>query len=252
MITRLLAAVGRRRRVILAAGLVLSAGHVLAHLWVPALGRRTFPAMVATMVAFLLLSVVAASWRRPRSFVVQPHVPAFGTPPQPAFVFMALAFLVMGTGMAGNVVRDRTSEPFLPEHLMELAYAGVAVIWVALVWRDPGVQLRPDGLWQRGALGSLVVPWEASPTVPTLPPDPNARTVRLTYGRPGVVRRHGLHLYRHRLRTEAVDPRLITGAIRFYNAHPEHRPAIGTEGEYDRLMRGLLHSPSDAIADRWR
>ena len=242
VITRLLAAVGRRRRVILAVGLVLSVGYALAHLWVPDLGQRTFPTMLATMAVLLLMGVVSASWRQPRSFVVQRHMPAFSTPPQPTFVFLALAFLVMGTGMAANVVRDWASESFLPDQLMELVYACVAIMWVTLVWRDSSVQLRPDGLWQRGAIGSLVVPWDASPTVPTFPPDPNAKTVQLTYGRPDLVRQYGLRLYRHRLRTDAIDPRFLCAAIRYYTAHPEHRPAIGTQAEYERVLPHLLNS----------
>ncbi|WP_433726261.1 hypothetical protein ACQP2Y_08940 [Actinoplanes sp. CA-051413] len=242
MITQLLAAVGRRRRGILAVGLVLSAAYVLAHLWFPALGRRTFPAMVATTAVLLLMGVVAASWSRPRSFMVQPHVPAFSTPPQPMFAFMGLAFLVLGTGMAADVVRDRASESFLPDQLVELAYPCIAILWVALAWRDSGVQLRPDGLWQRGAMGSLVVPWEASPAVPALPPDPDAKTVRLSYGRPDLVRRRGLHLYRNQLRPHAIDPRFLCAAIRYYNAHPQHRPAIGTQAEYERVLPHLLSS----------
>lgn len=252
VITRFLAAVGRYRRVILVVGLVLSASHVLAHHWVPSLGQRTFPAMAATTAVFLLLGGVAASQMRPRSLVVQPHVPAFSTPPQPMFVFMALAYLVIGTEQVGNVVRDWASEPFLPDQLLELAHACLAIMLVALAWRNTSVQLRPDGLWQQSVTGRIVVPWDASPTVPTLPPAPNARTVPLIYGRPELVRQHGLRPAPHRLRTEDIDPRLITAAIRFYAAHPEHRPAIGTKAEYDRLLPRLLGSPSDAVGDRWR
>jgi hypothetical protein len=54
------------------------------------------------------------------------------------------------------------------------------------------------------------------------------------------------------LRTDGVDPRLLAAAIRYYVEHPEHRPAIGTQAEYDRLMAELLNSPTAAIADRWR
>jgi hypothetical protein len=72
-------------------------------------------------------------------------------------VFVALAFLPLATGMAGNVVRDRRSEPFLPDQLVELGYAVVPLLWIAVAWRDDGVQLRPDGVWQRGITGRLVV-----------------------------------------------------------------------------------------------
>lgn len=252
VITRFLVAVGRHRRVVLTVGLVLSAGYLLVHLWVPSLGRHAFPAMAAAAAVFLVLGVVAVAWRQPTTFVVQPRVPAFSTPPQPAFSFIALAFLTLATGMVGDVIRDWASEPFLPDQLLELGWLVLALLHVVLGWRDQSVQLRPDGLRQRGITGWLVVPWEASPTVPTLPPSPRATTVPLTYDRPELVRRHGLHVHGYALRTQDIDPRLITAAIRYYVAHPEHRPAIGTRAEHDRLMTLLLDSPAAAVGDRWR
>jgi hypothetical protein len=251
VITRFLAAVGRHRRIILTVGLALSAGYLLVHVWVPSLGQRAFPAMSATAAVFLVLAVVAAARRRPTTFVVQPRLPAFSTPAQPAFVFIALTFLTIGTGMAGNVIRDWGSERLLTDRFLGIGWFALALLNVAVAWRDQSVQLRPDGLWQRGITGWLVVPWDAAPAVPTLPPPPRANTVPLTYGQPDLVRRHGLHVHGYALRTQDIDPRLITAAIRHYVAHPEHRPEIGTQTEHDRLMPLLLNSPA-AIADRWR
>lgn len=208
--------------------------------------------MSAAIAVFLVLAVAAVAWRQPTAFVVQPHVPAFGAPAQPVFLFLALAFLTLATGTTGTVLRDWESDPFRPDQLIELGNAAVAILWIVVAWRDTSVQLRPDGLWQRGITGWLVVPWDAAPTVPPLPPPPTAGTVPLGYGRPELVRRRGLHLYRHRLHTRDIDPRLITAAIRHYVCHPEHRPAIGTEVEYNRLMSQLLSSPAAAVADQWK
>lgn len=252
VITRFLLAVGRHRRIVLTAGLALSAGYLLVHLRVPSLGQRAFPTMSATAAVLLVLGIVAVAWRQPTTFVVQPRVPAFGTAPQPTFTFLALAFLTLATGMVGTVIRDWGSERFLTDPLLELGWPVLALLNIALAWRDQGVQLRPDGLWQRGINGWLVVPWDAAPAVPTLPPSPRATTVPLTYGRPELVRRHGLPVPGHALRTRDIDPRLVTAAIRYYVAHPEHRPAIGTQAEHDRLLPLLLESPAAAIADRWR
>ena len=77
---------------------------------------------------------------------------------------------------------------------------------------------------------------------PGAAPAPTARTVRLTYDRPELVRRHGLHVYGKRLRTGDIDPRFLRAAIRYYNDHPEYRPAIGTHAEYGRVMPHLHHS----------
>jgi hypothetical protein len=249
VITRFLAVAGRHRRAILVIGLALSAGYLLAHLWVPSLGRRAYPTLAASAAVFLTLALVAIAQRRPAAFVVQPRVPAFSTPPQPVNLFLALAFLTLATGMAGNVIRDRGSEPFLSDQLLGLGWVGVALLHVVLVWRGQDVQLRPDGLWQRGVTGWLVIPWDAAPTVPRLPPAPGAMAVRLRFGRPELVRRHGLHIHRRALRTQDIDPRLITAAVQHYAVHPEHRAAIGTRGEYDRLMRQLL---APAIVAKYR
>jgi hypothetical protein len=215
---------------------------------VPSLGRLAYRTLAASAAVFLTLALVAIARRRPAAFVVQPRVPAFSTPPQPANLFLALAALTLATGMTGNVIRDWGSESFLPDQLLGLGWAGVALLHVALVWRGQDVQLRPDGLWQRGVTGWLTIPWDASPTVPTLPPSPGAMAVRLGFGRPELVRRHGLHIHRRALRTQDIDPRLITAAVRHYAVHPEHRAAIGTKAEYDRLMRRLLDPATVAEA----
>lgn len=114
--------------------------------------------MSAAIAVFLVLAVAAVAWRQPTAFVVQPHVPAFGAPAQPVFLFLALAFLTLATGTTGTVLRDWESDPFRPDQLIELGNAAVAILWIVVAWRDTSVQLRPDGLWQRGITGWLVVP----------------------------------------------------------------------------------------------
>lgn len=242
MITRFLAAAGRHRRVILVVALALSAGYLLVQVWVPPLGQRTFPAMAAASATFLMLGVVASAAARPKAFLVHHSVPAFNAPPQPTLLFWALAYFPIATGMVGNVIRDWSSEPFLPDQLLELAFPALLAVVTVIAWRDTSVQLRPDGVWQRGITGWLVVPWDAVPTVPALPPAPTARTVLLKYGRPELVPLHGLHVHRQRLRTDDIDPRFVCAAIRYYLDHPQHRPAIGTQAEYDRVVPHILNS----------
>ena len=231
-------------------GLVLCAIYLAVELWVPSLDRWASPAMsTATPVCLLLVIVVVAARRRPRAFEVQPDVPAFSTPPQPAVVFIALGPLFLAAANVGNLIQDWGTEPFLYDQALDLLFAALVPLSIFIVCHDMNVQLRPEGLWQRGITGWLVIPWEASPTVPTLPPPAYANTVQLTYGRPDLIRRNGLHVFRHRLRTADIEPWLITAAIRYYVAHPEHRPAIGTRAEYDRLMSVFLDS-QNVGADR--
>ncbi|GLI03767.1 hypothetical protein [Phytohabitans aurantiacus] len=238
MIAGFLAFAGRQRRAILAVGVVLSASYLLVHAWAPSLGRRAFPALAAICLSLLALGLAATIRRRPAAFVIQPGLPAFSASPQPASLIMALALLTLGTAMTGIAIRYGEPNAFL-DQLLAWSLAAATLLHVVLVWRDQGVQLRPDGLWQHGFTGWLVIPWDASPTVPTLPPSPGAISVRLRFGRPDLVRRHGLPVYRRSLRTQDVDPGFITAAIRYYVAHPEHRPAIGTRAEYERLMPQL-------------
>ncbi|MET8150142.1 hypothetical protein ACIBSW_08480 [Actinoplanes sp. NPDC049668] len=240
MITWFLAAAGRHGRIILATGLALSAGFLLLQAQVPELGQRAFPILMIVVLVLLLPGVASFAGRRPNAFVVRPDVPAFSTPPRPTYTFLALACLVMATGRTANVIRDWGSDPFLSEQLPELLSTAVTLLFVAVAWGDSSVQLRPDGVWQRGITGWLVIPWDASPAVPSLPPAPNATTVPLTCARPELVRRSGLHVFRKKLRTTDIEPWLITAAIRYYVANPGDRPAIGTAAEHDRLRSELL------------
>jgi len=242
VITRVLAAAGRHRRIIVVAGLLVSAGYLMIEAWAPSQDRWAFRVMsTADLVCLLLVIIVVVGWRQPRTFVVRPNVPAFGTPPHPAVTFMLLALFLQAAINVGNAIRDWGSEPFL-DLALDLFWAPLIAVLIASGWPATSVQLRPEGLWQQGIGGWLVVPWDASPTVPRLPPPAYAHTVSLTYGRADLVRRTGIHVHGRRLRTTDIDPWLITAAIRYYVAYPEHRPAIGTKAEHDRLMSLLLDS----------
>lgn len=95
---------------------------------------------------------------------------------------------------------------------------------------------------------SVEVPWEA--LAPSQPARPNLRSKSLTlsYARPDLVRLRGLVWS---LRTDTVHSWFIADAIRYYLDHPEHRAAIGTPAEYDRLqqtLRGESAHPGSAPA----
>jgi hypothetical protein len=102
----------------------------------------------------------------------------------------------------------------------------------------PGVQLRPDGLIDHSLLGTLTVPWEALAPGYPLPVPPKAGTLALTYTAPELVQRRGLASRRF-IRTDNIDALFLVHAIRQYLAHPQRRSAIGTQTEYDYLLRAL-------------
>jgi hypothetical protein len=77
----------------------------------------------------------------------------------------------------------------------------------------------------------------ASPGYP-LPVPPKAGTLALTYTAPELVQRRGLASRRF-IRTDNIDALFLVHAIRQYLAHPQRRSAIGTQTEYDYLLRAL-------------
>lgn len=128
-----------------------------------------------------------------------------------------------------------------------LAAALTAAVAVFLWWRVPGVSIDPTGIttgWPRPA---LFVPWSALDPLGPPPASKHDGILRLPLARPGEVTRRGIRRHRReeRVRLQDVDvsPVLLTAAIGHYARHPEHRAAIGTPEEYDRLRRALGGTP---------
>ena len=91
--------------------------------------------------------------------MIRPDERAFSAPPHPTFVFLVLAYVPVATGMVGGAVRDRASDAFSAGPAAGARLTGaILALWVVVAWRDTGARLRPDGLWQRGIAGWLVVP----------------------------------------------------------------------------------------------
>jgi hypothetical protein len=115
----------------------------------------------------------------------------------------------------------------------------VSAVYTVALWRGVlGVQLRPDGLVARGPFGTLTVPWDALAPGYPLPARPAATGLTVAYARPELVGRRGL-IRRQRIPVDHVDPLFLGSAIAYYVSHPQHRPAIGTEAEYERLRHTL-------------
>jgi hypothetical protein len=130
---------------------------------------------------------------------------------------------------------------------MLVVAVGLVATMVALLRDIRGggdLELRPGGLSLPGPLGRIELPWEEVPS---------GRLKRHRDGDPLVlrVRRRSGSLFRRRRVTVhfdryAVAPALLTGAIRHYLDHPEHRAAIGTDEEYVRLHVLLYPEPEPA------
>jgi hypothetical protein len=240
-----------RHRVVLTVALALSAGYPVGQ-WFGSPGDETlfdlsFFGLLAALMIPLVLLIGASLAQRPAVFIVRPEKPSFSTPPSFSVVAIALLFMFMASGHVGSLVVAVRS------HDIPLEKAVFAILWTAgsclvlpAAWHGLGVHLRPEGLRWRDLTGSVSVPWEAIAPGYPLRPAVRAGTLALTYDRPELVCRRGLVLSQQLLRIDNVHAWFIADAVRHYVNHPDRRAAIGTEGEYRRLlyaMRNELANP---------
>jgi hypothetical protein len=242
-VTRFFSAIGRYRRVILAVGLAVAVVYVMANFWLSTLAERAFPTLIVLVLCILALAIAMSMFPRPRVFEVRPQVPAFSAPPHPASALYALVMLILAMGMTGLLVRDLGTTGTPANWLFALLAVFAAVPPYVGARRGVGIELRPDGLRDREWAGTLIVPWDALPVVPLPQPADEQATLRVQYARPELVRRHGLVTSRRWLVTDNIDQDLAAQTIRYYTTHPEHRPAIGTQAEYDRLLSEISEPP---------
>jgi hypothetical protein len=267
MITRLVNATARHRHAILLAGVALAAAYAtLTALLLPV--SVTLVIFVTVTVPLLVLAVVATRRTGHAAFVVRPDLPAFTAPTHAGPVYLALGVMAMAGDRIGTTVRNIHAGDWL---WIEVLGAGVyllsIIVAVRPAWHGYDVYLRPDGLYDRRSLGTLIVPWEAVSTAElhrrpgrattiVVPPgafaahDTDATRdrpgeVRLTYAQPRLVRRRGLTGTAQRITTFHVDERFLAAAIGFYAQHAEYRAAIGTDDGYRRLRQALADGTED-------
>jgi hypothetical protein len=219
--------VGRHRRILLLAGVVVAA--VLAYVgWAAAL-----------LVVLIPLAVLDQRRRRPVGFVVEPRRRVFAAPAPAAVVYGAVAALApAAAGVAWLLRHDRLAERWW------LPVAAAVGLWllvcsglVVSAWRGGDVELGVDGVRAVGALGSLTVPWGAF--VASRPVRRATRESLVLVAEPGMLRRRGLVSGRPLVRVDEVDGRFVAHAIRFYVARPAERAGIGTPAGYAELRVAL-------------
>ena len=195
---------------------------------------------MAVALFALVLSILSWGRSRPAALVVDPQLRVFRVPPGAAQVYYAVgcAFIPMLT--------------LAPSTGPELALCLLVVILVGArlvdAWRGTHLHLRSDGIDERSALRSLFVPWEA--LAPEHPRRPSIHTqhLKLRYTQRRLVRHRGVG-FRKRLFIDTVHPWFIADVVRHYAGHPEHRAAIGTAEEYDRLRTQLAGETEPAYPD---
>jgi hypothetical protein len=237
--------------------------------WLPSLIVGLLPPVLVLVAAVLLLVPYFRRRPGPAGFVAAGDGRAFRALPAGRAVWWPAAVLVMVSvnfGTALSIAREPAGDPE-PEGLLAavdpaimtiLGLAAVTATGLQLtaIWAGwPQVELTPDGIRVQAPLGYIAVPWQA--LRPGFPQRPSLRadTLALTIDQPHLIHRRGLIGTKRAVPIFwlEIHPWFLADAIRYYVAHPEHRAAIGTAIEHDRL-RQTLHAgsapPPAAIASR--
>ncbi|WP_422750578.1 hypothetical protein [Micromonospora sp. WMMD1219] len=243
MMGRVLAAAVRRQLSVLMLGVVPAVGNAAAIAFAPSMAQLLFLPLVVLALALLVLGLLSFQ-NRPACFVVQPQIPAFGTPVPAWRAGLGVCLLLPISAEVGALIRSiRQDNLWPPELILDISWLLLVALLLAEAWRGRGVQLRPHGVQQSWILGSLTVPWEALPVAQTAMPAEQAAALRLAYAEPRLVRQRGIPWRRHALRTDNVDSRFLAAAIHHYVRHPDHRAAIGSHAEHQRLLAELPARP---------
>ncbi|GIF75608.1 hypothetical protein [Asanoa siamensis] len=241
-----------RRLVTLAA--VVAAG---AAAWLfasfPSGGGRWPGLVIAMLPSTAFLVAVTVLWVRQSrgpartvGFVVDRG--AFRTRVTAEAVWWPAVITVAFTGMVVSLLRSTWDEEDPAWQLDVVDIAVTAVLGVAavlllatqlvnLLTGRPGVELTPAGVTVGSPFGHLTVPWEGLRPGYPLRPAPRDAMLSLAVARKDLTRRRGLGTVF--LRWIDVNPLFLTDVIRYYVDHPEHRAAIGTTEEHDRLTTSL-------------
>ncbi|MEV4282255.1 hypothetical protein [Actinoplanes xinjiangensis] len=154
-------------------------------------------------------------------------------------IFLATSHLVeFGVGIARG---DGSGSVALVVGLVAL---GATAVGGVQVLRPAGVRLRPDGIEDVRAFGTLFVPWEAFAGVDYPAVAGGRNCVLLTCSAPGTIRKTGWRVYGPLLWVPGNDPGFLSRVIHEYVHRPELRPAIGTAAERERLIAAWAGPPA--------
>ncbi len=170
MIGKVVAATVRHRHGVLIFGVLVAGGNAAAVGFAPSVANLLFFPLIFLALAFVVLAILSLR-TRPTAFVVQPQIPAFGTPVPAWKVYVALCFLPPFSANVGALMRSaRQGIPWTFDATLAAPSLLLVALLITEAWRGSGVQLRPHGVQQRNFLGSLTVPWDALPAA-KIPPD---------------------------------------------------------------------------------
>lgn len=196
--------------------------------------------VIGGLVAVIVRMAGAA--KRPARFAITPT--GFAVPPLVSLGLFTGFLLVMSAQAIGGLIAlgDVHRWWFWANTVPMLLASGLAVVFA---WRGTMLELRPDGVHQRGSLLWRVIPWDALAAGGPPRPPYGDKYLYLATSRPDLVRQKGISLGsgpaeqpRLMLRMK-VHPWFLADAIRWYTEHPQDRAAIGAPAEHERLMAVL-------------
>jgi len=130
------------------------------------------------------------------------------------------------------------------------AAAAVGLLgWLIRLLRTvPRLRFTSTGIQVTRLTSALVVPWEALNRHRPVARD--AVPLSLVIVRPDLVERRGRTAKSNWIAFDGANIAFVVAAISHYAAHPEHRGAIGTPAELDRLRAALPAPPGVPLMDR--
>ncbi|HCU52157.1 MAG TPA: hypothetical protein DGG94_20565 [Micromonosporaceae bacterium] len=199
-------------------------------------------AVIALNLVMALRTLGAAS-KRPARFAVAGR--RFVAPGLLSTGFMAMMLLVLLSNTIADTVnewRDPTGQIwviFLTA--MTAVMVPIVVLYLLVAWRGIRLELSPAGITWQTPIFRRLIPWSALAPGGPPRPHPEAKKLELAVVQPGLVTQKGLAVGagtkdRPTIPMQLnIHPWFLADAIRWYAEHPEHRDAIGTQQEHDRL-----------------
>ena len=241
-----------RSRLLVVSGAVVFAALVGLQVWLPGGDDwRPLWRFVATPMTFGVTVIgMARLFRRPEppALVVTRDGVAVRHRLYPAALFVvALLACVLLAGPVVDAWRDAVAPS---DRIIAVSYTAVTGVLVGLLtllipsaWHGYAIELTPAGVRTRAPFHRRLIPWPAlAPGGPPRPPW-NSTSVMLVVTEPDLGVQRGRDMWfgtrdRPVLPVDA-ETRVIADAVRWYAEHPECRPAIGTEEEFDRLCAAI-------------
>ncbi|MFD6565196.1 hypothetical protein [Micromonospora profundi] len=209
-----------------------------------------FLAWVAAQAAcFLLLAgghalLTRRVRQRPATWEIAAGAESFVAPASPRWLgpwAILVGWLAAGAVFTERVPgEDRVRLAEIPGALaLSIAVPAIvlAVIAAVLLLDRPRLILDRTGISKQGLVRRTVIRWDQ--LLPGGPRPPARRTANLTLLRQPTTPGRSPVPFSLPVGSLHVDPTFLADTIRHYVEHPEHRSAIGTEHELDRLRTAV-------------